>query len=180
MQLSFFLCFAFVTSITIRAFNGCSGRLLFWPIIARIASNCILLAFTGVLKTTQFTPSLQGGVVSEPLRRKCSSPCGNSGVMSSISVRVYFSPLCNFCASKGCNAWFSSPSTNITPNTANAPSSALCTKCASIGKYFCRKVCSLGVWKWNCRKVNFLSPSCSACTFSAGVALMVFPLFSTV
>ena len=57
------------SSTTTRAFSGWTGRLLSCPIISRIASSCSLLAETGCLKTTQFTPSLHGGVVSEPLRR---------------------------------------------------------------------------------------------------------------
>ena len=37
--------------------------------MCRSVSICSRLAYTGFTKTTQFTPSLQGGVVSEPLRR---------------------------------------------------------------------------------------------------------------
>ena len=58
------------SSMTMRAFKGCTGRLLGWPIMAAAAFNCASAAATGISITTQFTPSLHGGVVSEPLRRK--------------------------------------------------------------------------------------------------------------
>ena len=52
-----------------RAFTGCSGRLLSNPSVVLKASSCCFETVIGRFMTTQRTPSLQGGVVSDPLYR---------------------------------------------------------------------------------------------------------------
>jgi hypothetical protein len=50
-----------------RAFTACTGRLLSNPSVVLKASSCSFEIVIGFFMTTQRTPSLQGGVVSDPL-----------------------------------------------------------------------------------------------------------------
>lgn len=55
--------------MTMRALRGCTGRLLAWCITFSKAAICVLAASTGCFIISHSTPSEQGGVVSEPLKR---------------------------------------------------------------------------------------------------------------
>ena len=54
---------------TSRPLRGCTGLLLGWCITALKASIWAWLTCTGCFITSQRTPSEQGGVVREPLKR---------------------------------------------------------------------------------------------------------------
>lgn len=54
---------------TIRAFNGCTGLLFGWCIMCSNASACSRETLTGSFITIHRTPSVQGGVVSDPSYR---------------------------------------------------------------------------------------------------------------
>ena len=58
-----------VYSNTVRPLTGCTGRLLGWCITLENVATCALDAETGVFKTSHRTPSVHGGVVSEPSYR---------------------------------------------------------------------------------------------------------------
>ena len=79
---------------------------MIWP----SASIWALLALTGLENTTQVTPSLHGGVVSDPLSRKYDSFFGSKGRMSSGSASLRVWPLDSDSATSGASAGFSSPS----------------------------------------------------------------------
>ena len=57
----------YLTASTNRLFNGCTGRALLPTTLAN-CFTCDLDTSTGDFITNHFTPSLQGGVVSEPLK----------------------------------------------------------------------------------------------------------------
>lgn len=54
---------------TVLALSGCTGRLLAKPRASVSRAICALEAVTWSFITSQITPSEQGGVVSDPLKR---------------------------------------------------------------------------------------------------------------
>lgn len=109
----------YFSSIMTRALSGCKGRLLLCPMIFLMVSICPLLALTGVSKTIHLTPSLQGGVVSEPFRRKWAVDCGYRAFMLMVWVKDW--PGFNIWASNGLSAGLLFPSLNITEMTVSSP-----------------------------------------------------------
>ena len=98
-----------------------------------MASICARVACTGWVKTTQLTPSVQGGVVSEPFRRRCGSRRGSSTRVPMGLSSTSRCPSASGWRVSAASDGLECPGLNTVASTARAPSSASYTSCASSG-----------------------------------------------